>query len=112
MPSIDARCRRFSLVTVLSSLTLLRALQLVTSPAPIVINQPYSITFNRADGDPESYTLQLFATNTGEKSVNQLVTELDFKDGKTSITKDSVKDQLPLFVLNAHVLFHTIVSTH
>jgi hypothetical protein len=81
----------------LSSLPLLRALQLVTSPAPIVINQSYSLTFNRVGGDPESYTLQLFITNTTKKANNQIVTELDFRGGKLSITKDAVQDKIALF---------------
>jgi hypothetical protein len=86
LPSIDENCRRFSLLRILSSLSLLRALRLVTTPAPIVLNHSYSLTFNREEGDVAAFTLQLFWTNTTQK-VGDLITELDFNGGITFIRK-------------------------
>jgi hypothetical protein len=78
----------------LLSLPLLRALQLVTNPNPIVIFQPYSLTFNRVKGDLAAYTLQLFLIDETKTVTNPLVTELSFEDGSTSIVKDSEKDSM------------------
>jgi hypothetical protein len=98
------------LATVFSSLTLLRALLLVTNPTPIVTDQPYTLAFNRQDGDPEQYTLVLLA-NTMDSNPSQIVLELDFKR-KFSITKDSVKDNLALFGFPQCAFFYKTISFH